>query len=397
LAWPEGEPVFKVCGALLVIMSMPAVVAAQSIVDAQRVEFTPSPDNSAVDGNGAAIVTGYTLEIFLAGGTTAQQSVNLGKPALDTDGMIRLNYVSLLATPLTAGVVYEAVVQAVGPGGTADSARSNTFSFSLPCSPTISPKSQTVSGAGGSGSTTVTAAAGCAWTAASNATWITISSGSSGTGNGTVSFDVDANTSSSRSGTLTVAGSTFTVTEAAVCSYSISPSSQSFASAGGTGTVTVTAGAGCSWTASSGAAWATITSGASGSGSGSVGFSVSADTGSARSTTLTIAGKAFTINESAPCTFTVSPLALSPGSSGASGTLSVTTQSGCAWTASSSASWATVNGSGSGTGTASYTITANTLTTQRTATFTVAGNTVAITEAALATKPSAPTNLRIIR
>jgi len=297
-----------------VLLLMPAVAAAQSIVDAQRVEFTPSPDNSALDGNGAAIVTGYTMEIFLAGDTVVQQTVNLGKPALDTDGMIRLNYVSLLATPLTPGVVYEAVVQAVGPGGSADSARSNTFSFSLPCAPTISPISQTVSGAGGSGSTTVTAAAGCAWTAVSNAAWITISAGSSGTGNGTVSFNVGANTSSSsRSGTLTIAGSTFTV------------------------------------------------------------------------------------NQSAPCTFTVSPLALTPGSSGATGTLSVTTQGGCPWTASSSATWATVNGSGSGSGTASYTIAGNTLTTQRTATFTVAGKTVAITEAALATKPRAPTNLRIIR
>ena len=63
-----------------------------------------------------------------------------------------------------------------------------------------------------------------------------------------------------------------------------------------TGSVGVTAGTGCSWTATSNAGWITITSGSSGSGNGTVNYSVSANTSSnARTGTLTIAGRAFSV------------------------------------------------------------------------------------------------------
>ena len=48
--------------------------------------------------------------------------------------MIRLDFVSLLPTPLTPGVLYETLVEAIGPGGRSASLRSNTFSFTVPCS-----------------------------------------------------------------------------------------------------------------------------------------------------------------------------------------------------------------------------------------------------------------------
>src|SRR5689334_22834324 len=99
-------------------LSIAPTVAAQSITDARRVEFTPSPDNDAIDqASGLALVNNYTLDVFLPGSPTVQQTANLGKPAADTDGMIRVDFVALLPNPLTAGVTYEAVVNAVGPGG----------------------------------------------------------------------------------------------------------------------------------------------------------------------------------------------------------------------------------------------------------------------------------------
>ena len=67
--------------------------------------------------------------------TTVVASANLGKPAPDADGMIRLDFVALLNASLSAGVVYETVVAAVGPGGAADAPRSNTFSFSAAVRP----------------------------------------------------------------------------------------------------------------------------------------------------------------------------------------------------------------------------------------------------------------------
>ena len=134
------------CGfaAIALVLSIAPTVAAQSITDARRVEFTPSPDHDAVDPNGIALVNNYTLDVFLAGGTSVVQTANLGKPAPDADGMIRVDFVSLLPNPLTPGVIYETVVSAVGPGGSTPSARSNTFGFSLPCPPTITPTSQSL-------------------------------------------------------------------------------------------------------------------------------------------------------------------------------------------------------------------------------------------------------------
>ena len=72
--------------------------------------------------------------------------------------------------------------------------------------------------------------------------------------------------------------------------------------------------------------------------------------------------------------------------SGASASVTVTTTSGCAWTASEAASWLTITSGGSGTttGTVSYTATANTTTSPRSATLTVAGQSVTVAQDAAA-------------
>ena len=124
---------------LALVLVFAPVVLAQSIVDARRVEFTPSTDHGPVDTNGNALVNSYSLAVFVSGNTQAMQTVSLGKPAPDVDGMIRLDFVNLLTTPLTPGVIYETRVSAVGPGGTSPSLPSNTFAFTPPCAPVISP------------------------------------------------------------------------------------------------------------------------------------------------------------------------------------------------------------------------------------------------------------------
>jgi hypothetical protein len=212
----------------LLLLAIAPTVSAQSMTDARRVEFTPSTDHSATDPTtGVALLTNYTLEVYVAGGAAPVSSASLGKPALDVDGMIRLDVVALLTTPLTPGVVYQSIVSAVGPGGTASTPRSNTFAFSLPCAPTISPTSSNLTTATATtGSVTVSAGTGCTLKAVSNASsWITITAGASGSGNGSVGYSVAANTgTTSRTGTLTIAGQTFTVTQAtAPCTFSVSP------------------------------------------------------------------------------------------------------------------------------------------------------------------------------
>jgi hypothetical protein len=297
------NPTSTIRRVLAVAMLMSAIgatkVRAQSITDANRVEFNPSADHSTLDANGNAIVTGYTMTIFTAGGTTPVRTLNLGKPSPGTDGFIRLDFSTLLSSPLAAGVSYEALVEAVGPGGSSGGTRTNTFGYTPTCTaPTLSATSQSFTATGGSGSVSVTAVTGCSWTASSPQTWVTITSGATGSGPGTVRFTVAANTSTTaRSATLTIAGTAFTVSQSGTsCSYAVAPLSLTPAGTSLTGTISVTTSAGCTWNATSPVTWITVSG--SGNGNGTVSFNLQANsTGSARSTTLTVAGKSVSVSQ----------------------------------------------------------------------------------------------------
>jgi hypothetical protein len=85
----------------------------------------------------------------------------------------------------------------------------------------------------------------------------------------------------------------------ALYTFSLSPTSpQNFGASGSNGIVNVTAtGASCGWTAVSNSSFITVNSGASGTGNGTVGFTVAANTGPARTGTITIAGQTFTVTQ----------------------------------------------------------------------------------------------------
>ncbi len=91
------------------------------------------------------------------------------------------------------------------------------------------------------------------------------------------------------------------------CTYQIAPASAAAAASGGPGAtaITITAGAGCAWTSASNANWLTITSATGGTGNGSLTYAVTANTGAARSGTLTVAGQTFTVNQAAAAAPTV--------------------------------------------------------------------------------------------
>ncbi|WP_320414560.1 BACON domain-containing protein [Candidatus Magnetobacterium casense] len=91
-----------------------------------------------------------------------------------------------------------------------------------------------------------------------------------------------------------MAGQAFTVTQDGVsCSYTLSPTSKTFTSAAGTGSVNVTTTSACQWTATSNADWLKITFNTSGYGTATVNYSVTENTGDARTGTLTIGGQTF--------------------------------------------------------------------------------------------------------
>lgn len=276
-----------------------------------------------------------------------------------------------------------------------------------PCRYEVGPASQNVAVGGGSGSITVTTTSECSWAATVEVGWITLTSSATGTGTGSVSFTVAPNESAARSGTIAIANQRPSVTQAGVsvpappppspgCNATISPTSQNIGAAGGAGTATVTSASTCQWTAASNASWITVTSGAMGAGNGSVAFSVAANSGAARTGTLTIAGRTFTVMQAASssppppppppasCTYSISRTTDSVPMQGDNGSVNVSTSNGCSWSAVSNASWITITSgaSGTGDGTVRYLVLPNTGG-ARTGALTIAGHTLTVTQAAI--------------
>lgn len=86
----------------------------------------------------------------------------------------------------------------------------------------------------------------------------------------------------------------------------------------------------------------------------------------------------------AGCSFTVAPLSLSFPYVATSRTLSVTAPVGCGWTAAATAPWVTITGGATGAGTGTVTVSAlqNTSPSERTASVSVAGQSVPVSQAA---------------
>jgi hypothetical protein len=263
------------------------------------------------------------------------------------------------------GTVRFTVAANAGPGraGTI-TAGGQTFTVTqgTGCAIRLAPTSADLGSNGGQGSFEVQTANGCAWNASTSASWITINSGANGSGNGTVGFTVAANAGPQRTGTITAGGQTFTVNQGTGCTVTLSTDRASAPPEGGTGSVNVLAGDGCTWTAASQASWITITAGAAGSGSGAVAFTVAANSGAARSGTLTIAGRTFTVDQASGCTYSVAPATLTAPAAASTARIDVTTAAGCAWTATPAASWITTTppSSGSGSGAVDLAIASNT-------------------------------------
>jgi Putative binding domain, N-terminal len=174
---------------------------------------------------------------------------------------------------------------------------------------------------------------------------------------------------------------------APVCSFSVTPLAHTSPAEGDSFTVNITASAAtCAWTTMTDAAWVQPST-AGGTGSAAVTVTVDPNATSVQRTgTVTIAGTAVTVTEAAappPCSFTLSPTVLDVPAAGGSFTVTLTATDGsCAWTASSNQTWTTLTTSSS-TGSATLTVNVdpNTTTAQRSATVTVGGLALAITQA----------------
>jgi hypothetical protein len=241
--------------------------------------------------------------------------------------------------------------------------------------------------AGGAGSVAVsTNGPACPWAVTSNAAWVTITSGSSGSGfGGTIEFSVAANPLAlSRTATLSSAGQSFTITQqAAACAVtSLSSNASAFQSSGGSASFNIaTNGASCGWTAIPSVPWVAITSGGSGTGqSGTVVFSVASNPETLpRTAEIAVGGQIHAITQAGvACQVTsFSSSGATFPSSGGNGQFSLTTNGpNCEWAAVSSATWLQIASGGTGSGeegTITYTVSANSTTSSRTATISAGG------------------------
>jgi hypothetical protein len=367
------------------------------------VEFSAAMNPDPAVRRGAIVLNTQRAEVTQAAGscqiTLGESSVNVGQsggggtiPVQASSAMCSWtasadeDWVALRPTSGTGnGQVTFEVASTTGPPRTATiTIGGQKFSVTQAegCSYAISPVSQAATPAGGSGTIAIATAQGCPWVAASNVDWISLGQ-SSGRGPGSVPITIAPSSGPSRTGTAIVAGQTYTVVQSQGCSYAVQPMSHSVGAGGGSVTLSVQAGGGCSWSATSDASWITLTGARSGVGNGTVPLSIAATTGPTRSGAVTIAGQRVTVTQSAGCTFTISPENASLPSAGGTGRINVSGGSGCAWTASSSASWLTITSgaSGSGNGEVEYSAAA-TSGPGRTGTMTVAGRTFTLTQGA---------------
>ena len=139
------------------------------------------------------MVTGYVLQIHRLGVAAPDAVVDLGKPAPDADGYIRVNLGGRLAGLTSAGAPFEARVAAVGPGGISSSTPSNLFEvdscrFVIPGSAQVGP-------AGGAVSVALVTLPGCQWRAETETSWLTYTAESSGTGPGRLGVEALPNPS----------------------------------------------------------------------------------------------------------------------------------------------------------------------------------------------------------
>jgi hypothetical protein len=93
----------------------------------------------------------------------------------------------------------------------------------------------------------------------------------------------------------------------------------------------------------------------------------------------------------APCTYTLSNTTVNSSANGGDSAVTVTTASGCAWSASTNAPWIHITSvsTTSGTGVVNFTVEANTTGSSRTGTLTVATQTITVTQAAGSPPPQA--------
>ncbi len=229
--------------------------------------------------------------------------------------------------------------------------------------------------------------ADAAWTTASDQAWLTVTP-NVGVGSATVTLVAAPATSTrSRTAVVTIAGHALSVTQAgASASFVVAPAAWAAPAAGATLPVAITSSVGdAPWTARSDQGWLTVSSSA-GAGSATLMLTASAAVSTVpRTATVTVAGQPISVTQAgASASFVVAPAAWAAPAGGATLPVAITSSVGDApWTARSDQGWLTVSpANGIGSGAAMLTAAPAVSALPRTASVTIAGSTVVVTQAA---------------
>ena len=191
------------------------------------------------------------------------------------------------------------------------------------CTFSVFPTTLVSGSSGGPLSLSISTDSACAWSIGGLPAWATASP-ASGKGPATVTLTVQANQSDARSASFLAADKTITLSQdakAQTCTFTITPSAQSFPAAGGSLAIDITASApSCLWSISGLPTWATVSS-TSGSGSARVTLQITANAGTARSVTATVASRPFSIDQTAATTGGAAGLLVRNASAGPGKTL----------------------------------------------------------------------------
>jgi trimeric autotransporter adhesin len=158
------------------------------------------------------------------------------------------------------------------------------------------------------------------------------------------------------------------------CSFTLTTPSIQASGAGGSFAIGVQTAAFCSWSVSGLPDWITVGGASSATGPANVTLIVAAAGGIPRSVNISIAGISVTVNQTATCSYAISPGGQGFTASGGPGTVSIAAPAGCAWSSTNTLPFVSINGasSGSGSGVLSFLVAAN-VGGDRSGTFTVAG------------------------
>jgi hypothetical protein len=315
--------------------------------------------------------------------------------------------------------VLATIVMLGGCGGS--SLSTSTGPSAVKCATSLSGLPATVPAEGATVRANVSAERECAWNARPEAGWVQVAP-ATGQGASQVTVVVAANDAAvARSAAIDLNGTRVTFSQAAAaCRFELRPRSAQVAQNGGTVQVSITAVQGCSWTLSGQTPWVSP-SRTRGTGSGTIELTIAGNSGTARSASLTIAGRTFSVDQAgasgpwpgpspspgptpapnpdpspdpqppppdpdpgpAPaCSFAVTPLAVHIGDHEEDGKIDVRTTSGCAWTASTNDKWIRLKGptSGTGPGEVKFRVERNNKKAPRTGAIQVAGANVVVTQ-----------------